>query len=71
MYSGNFTGDPLTDFENWDAEQERLLARYPKCDMCGERVTDKLYTIKGKIYCPDCLEWFFAEDADEWVEANG
>ena len=51
-----YTDNPLRDFDAWDAEQERQLARLPDCDYCGERIQDEeCWCIDGKFICKDCL----------------
>lgn len=51
------SGDPYADFDRWDAEQERRLARLPKCTVCGEPIhQEDAVCIDGKYYCDDCLD---------------
>ena len=51
------SGDPLTDFRNWDAEQTAWLEKRPKCAECGEPIQDEeCWEIEGKLICSDCLE---------------
>jgi len=52
-----FTDDPLADFNRWDAEQERRLARLPVCADCDEPIqTESAYYINGEWICEDCME---------------
>ncbi len=49
--------DNYDAFRQHDAEQQRLLARLPKCSMCGERITDEqFYDIDGELFCLNCME---------------
>ena len=51
-----YTDNPLRDFDAWDAEQERKLARLPVCNFCGERIQDEeCWCIDTKFICKDCL----------------
>ena len=62
--------DPLDDYDRYDAEIERKLARMPKCSECGEHIQDeKYYDFNGKYICPQCLDdnhrrW--TDDAIDW-----
>ena len=53
------TDDPIADFNRHDAERERRLIRFPKCDCCGERIQDDdLFDFDGELICPECLpDW--------------
>lgn len=54
-----WTDDPLADFERYDAEQERRLARLPLCSVCGEHIQDEeAYFIGGRWICEDCIDSF-------------
>ena len=66
-------GDNYTLFEQHEAEEERLLARCPTCDRCGEKITDEYgYEIEsGELWCRDCVdEWLKDQrkDIDEMME---
>lgn len=52
-----WTDDPNENFLRYDREQQRRLARRPKCDICGEHIQDEYcYLIGGETVCPECLE---------------
>ena len=62
----------LPDYEDlrleYEAEQERKLAKYPKCDICGEPITDdRFYEIDGDYYCIDCMEHNFIRWTDNYM----
>lgn len=44
--------------------QEARVAMY--CDGCGDEIYeyDKYYDINGEAYCEDCLEKYFAKEAE-------
>ena len=52
-----YTDDPARDFEAWDAEQERRLARLPECADCGHPIQDETaFYINGEWICEGCME---------------
>lgn len=58
-------------FERHEAERERTLSRYPKCDSCGESITDDTYyRINGNIYCKECLDDEFGHSTEDYMEAG-
>lgn len=59
------TGDPLADFDRWDAEQTAKLEKLPKCTECDEPIQDDCYyEINGECVCPECLD----NNHKHWVE---
>lgn len=59
------SGDPIADFNNWDAEQSRELEKLPRCSECHNRIMgDYYYEINGEVMCEVCLE----EGHRKWVE---
>ena len=57
--------DPLEDFHRWDREQERYLARLPKCRNCRDPIQDEYcYEVDDEYVCEECIE------ADEMEEAR-
>lgn len=57
------TGDPLKDFDRWDARRQERLERLPKCVCCGEHIQqDDAVCIDGKYYCDECLD-----NLREWI----
>lgn len=64
MYSDN----PINDFMEFDAEQERKLATMPVCSICGEPIQDDfLFDIDGEIFCEECLKDNFRKSTDEYI----
>lgn len=43
----------------YEAERERMLDKFPKCDNCGEPITDDFFYISDGTYvCQECLNEF-------------
>ena len=52
----------------FEADQERRLRKYPKCDCCGERITDeRFYNIEGTYICINCID-DYCVDTDDYME---
>ena len=63
------SGDPLDDFDRYDMEIERRLARRPVCSHCGHRIQDEqLWDINGELYCPKCAEQEFCKWTEDYEE---
>lgn len=47
-------------YEFWDRhceQQERELAKYPRCSICDNRITDDyVVVINGELICEECLQ---------------
>lgn len=55
----SWTDDPAQDAENYFAEAERRMERFPVCDNCGYRITGEYrWRINGKLWCEDCINDF-------------
>lgn len=51
-----FTGDPLKDAKQRDAEEQAWLDTLPKCSYCGEPIQDEqCYAFDGDIFHIDCF----------------
>ena len=63
------TDDPIADFNRYDAEQQNYLDKLPKCDCCGEPITDEhYYDIDGTFFCEECLKDEFRKNTDDYME---
>ena len=52
-----FSDNPDRDFDRWDMERERRLARRPCCDMCGARIKEETaIRLRGHWICESCIE---------------
>lgn len=54
-----YSDDPHADFDRWDRERERRLAKRPCCAKCRENIRDdELFNFDGDLVCPECVgEW--------------
>lgn len=56
-------------YDEYEAEQERKLSKLPKCDCCGEPITDDyFYNIDGTYICEGCLERDYRKKTDDYIE---
>lgn len=56
------TDDPIRDFDNWDDEQNRWLARRPVCADCDNHIQDEeAYYIDGEWICINCMDSYLRE----------
>lgn len=63
------TDDPVSDFDNYDAECEEELERLPMCEACGERIQDDyLYDIDGYILCEECMNDIYRHSTENYME---
>lgn len=52
-----WTDDPHRDFDRWDAEQQRRLKKFPKCESCEEPIVQEdAVCLDGCYYCDPCLK---------------
>lgn len=66
----NYTDNPLTDFDNWDREQEKQLARLPRCSECGNSIypDEFLFDFNGEVICEKCLNDNHRKWGDEFIK---
>ena len=51
------TGDPVADYDRWEAEQQRKLEKLPRCSECDEPITDDYcYQINDELICEECID---------------
>ena len=63
------TGDPIDDFNRYDAEQQRELDRLPVCDCCGDPIQDDVYYDFGnEIFCKECLDSNYLKYTSDYME---
>lgn len=61
------TDNPIADFDAYEWEREKQLAKRPKCDICGEPIQDDyLYEIQGELICEECLEKHYRKAAEDY-----
>ena len=64
------SGDPITDFHNYDAAKERELLMRPKCAMCGEHIQDDYcYLLSpNMVACENCIKDNFRVSTESLME---
>ena len=66
-----YTDDPVADWDRYCADQERELEKLPKCEICGEPITDEyLYDIDGDLVCEECLKDNYRRSTDYYIKEN-
>lgn len=56
-------------FNEYEARREGEMEKYPKCDHCGERITDeKFYNIDGYYFHKECLDSEYLKDTEDYME---
>lgn len=66
-----YSDNPARDFDRWDQEQERRLARLPVCEnpKCKKRIQDEHYfCVHGEILCEACMILKFRMNTDDLLE---
>lgn len=64
-----YVPDNLDRWEMHDAEQERELAKLPKCDICGEHIQDEYcYEIHNELFCEHCMVEYFRKDVMDLID---
>lgn len=55
--------------DRYEAERQRELDKLPKCEYCGEPITDDfLYDLDGDILCEECLKRHFRKHVEDYIE---
>lgn len=63
------TDDPVEDFLQHDAEQERELDRLPVCCECDQPIQDEyFFEINGEPLCEQCLNENHRKRTEDYVE---
>lgn len=53
----SYTNDPVADYDRYCAEQERRIARLPRCSECDNHITTECaYYINGEWICEECMD---------------
>lgn len=64
-----YSDDPVRDFLRHSAEQERELARLPRCSECGEPITEEFcFEINDELICVHCLKQNYRRDTEDFIE---
>lgn len=56
-----WTDDPIRDWDRHCAEQERWLAKLPKCSVCDAPLDEEMFVINDEVYCERCMEKEFKQ----------
>ena len=64
-----YTDNPIADYDRYSDDQERELERCPKCEKCGQPITDSYcYEIEGELICEECLDIYYRKDTEDFIE---
>lgn len=63
------TDDPVADFDCYDAEQERMLEKLPRCCCCDEPIQQEdAVCIDDNWFCDGCLADYLRKPVDDYIE---
>ena len=63
------TGDPLRDYDLYEAMQVKKEMKQPKCCDCDNPIWDEyLWDIGGDLYCEDCAASLFRHSTENYEE---
>lgn len=64
------SGDPITDFANYDANKEQQLLMRPKCQICEEHIQDDFcyYIPPGVTVCEKCMNDNFRYNTERLMD---
>ena len=61
-----YTDDPVADYHTYAADQERELAKLPKCYVCGEAIQDDYcYMVNDEPVCEECMNRDYRVSTEE------
>ena len=64
-----WTDDPIADWDRHCAQEERELARLPRCSECDKPIQeDYAYCINDELICEECLNRNFRKEVEDYVE---
>lgn len=64
-----YSDDPVRDFERYSAQQERELARLPKCGYCCEPIQEHFcFEINDELICVHCLKQNYRREVADYIE---
>ena len=65
------TGDPLADFDRYDAAQSAWEAKLPQCEKCGKHIQDEIYfDIDNEILCEECVTDLYGRSTQDFLRDN-
>lgn len=69
MFTKDYVPDYNELYDRYEAERQRELDKLPKCEYCGEPITDEhLYDINGDVICEACLNDNFRKPVDDYID---
>ena len=64
-----YTDDPIADFNRYDAEQQKMLDRLPRCSECDEPIQDEFcYEVNDELICDGCMYKNHRKAVEDYVE---
>lgn len=64
-----YTPDYNDLHDDYERERERRLEKYPKCDLCGEPITDdEFFDIDGTYFHEACLNSEYRKYTNDYIE---
>ena len=64
-----YTDNPINDWDNYCAEQERELNRRPICTYCDHPITDDyVIEINGELICESCFDEHHRKPIEDFME---
>lgn len=61
--------DPIADFHRYEAEQQAVLDKLPRCCECDHPIqTEECFEFNDELICPECLEANHRKWVDDYVE---
>ena len=62
------SGDPLRDYDRYDAEQYRQLKKLPCCCKCEKPIQEEyLYDVFDALYCEDCMNNTYRQPVEDYI----
>lgn len=62
------SGDPLDDFDCYDAQQAAWEAKLPQCERCGKHIQDDIcFEIGNEILCENCMNDEYGRSTQDFV----
>ena len=63
------TDNPDRDFDRWDRQREKALAKLPRCSECDKPIQDDFcYEINGELICEECLNDNHRKRVEDYAE---
>lgn len=66
----SYSNDPISDFHRYDNEQEKKLARLPRCSECDKHIypDEYLFEINDELICEECLNNNHRKNVEDYIE---